>query len=608
VVRVLTDVPAVPRSFDYSVPARWRGQVAVGSRVRVRLHGRPVGGWVVGSGGEPPAGVALLSLTALSGMGPSPRLVSLAQWAAWRWAGPVARFLRTASPARNVTALPAAGTATSAVIDVQPTATTSVTSVTSVTGLSEAVAAALARRTVPSLLRLAPYEDLLALVLAVVAGAGPGVLVLVPNLGWASRLGGRLERRGVRVARSWAEAAAGWPVVVGARAAAWAPRPQLSAVVVLDAHDEAYQEERTPTAAAWEVAAERARRAHAPCLLVSPCPSATQVARFGPPWSARRDLERSGWPALTVVDLRPLDPRTGLFSEPFVALARRALGGARPVVCVLNRTGRAKLLACRACGELLRCATCRRPSEEVDDELRCRWCGARRPVLCVACGATRVKRLRLGVSRAREELAALLGVEVGEVAGPARPDQPLPDAPLVIGTEAVLHRLRHAAAVAFLDFDQHLLASRYVAADQALALLARAGRLVGGRGAREGSPRVSPEGGASATPLVLVQTRLPDHEVLRAAVAGDPTLVTTEELELRRAIRLPPFAALALLSGPGAPELAGALSVRPGVEVSEIGTNRWLARATDHVALCDALDATPRPDRRVRVAVDPVDV
>ena len=36
-----------------------------------------------------------------------------------------------------------------------------------------------------------------------------------------------------------------------------------------------------------------------------------------------------------------------------------------------------------------------------------------------------------------------------------------------------------ADAVAFLDFDQELLAPRYRAAEQALALLARAARLVG---------------------------------------------------------------------------------------------------------------------------------
>ena len=56
-----------------------------------------------------------------------------------------------------------------------------------------------------------------------------------------------------------------------------------------------------------------------------------------------------------------------------------------------------------------------------------------------------------------------------------------------MGTEAVLYRdgeLRRrgpVGAVAFLDFDQELLAPRYRAAEEALALLSRASRIVGGR-------------------------------------------------------------------------------------------------------------------------------
>ena len=52
---------------------------------------------------------------------------------------------------------------------------------------------------------------------------------------------------------------------------------------------------------------------------------------------------------------------------------------------------------------------------------------------------------------------------------------------MVVGTEAVLHRVASADAVAFLDFDQELTAPRYRAAEQALALLALAGRVVRGR-------------------------------------------------------------------------------------------------------------------------------
>ncbi len=114
------------------------------------------------------------------------------------------------------------------------------------------------------MVRLPPAMDLIDLVLAVVNRAsdtpsGGSVLVLVPSTGWAERLSARLVRRGYPVAASWEEARAGWPVVVGSRAAAWAPVPRLAAAIVLDAHDAAYREESAPTYSAVDVVVERAR-------------------------------------------------------------------------------------------------------------------------------------------------------------------------------------------------------------------------------------------------------------------------------------------------------------------------------------------------------------
>ncbi len=77
-VRVRTDVAAVPKVFDYIVPARWAEDVRVGARVRVELHGRRVGGWVVEDDVTPPEGVELRPLKAWSGWGPPPSVVDLA--------------------------------------------------------------------------------------------------------------------------------------------------------------------------------------------------------------------------------------------------------------------------------------------------------------------------------------------------------------------------------------------------------------------------------------------------------------------------------------------------------------------------------------------------
>src|ERR1700688_2748259 len=114
---------------------------------------------------------------------------------------------------------------------------------------------------------------------------------------------------------------------------------KLSAAVVLDTHDEAYREERSPTWSAVDVVLERGRRAAAPVVLVSPCPPlvVTERRRLV---TTDRALDRRGWPVVEVVDRTGDDPRAGLFSERLARRLHSVLDrpGGR-VVCILNRTG-----------------------------------------------------------------------------------------------------------------------------------------------------------------------------------------------------------------------------------------------------------------------------
>jgi primosomal protein N' (replication factor Y) len=611
---VRTELSAVGKDFDYALPASWTDEVGLGTRLRVPLHGRSVRAWVVDADAAPLDGVDLLPATSWLGWGPPPAVVSLARWAAWRWAGPESFFLRVASPATVVRTLPRRPT----------TGTVSPPKMSEPRPWRDVVAPG-----VTAMVRLPPATDLLDLVLTVIDVSAPrdgdgSVVVLVPSAGWAERLTARLNRRGHAATGRWEEARAGWPVVVGNRATAWAPVPRLAAAVVLDVHDEAYREESAPTYHAAEVLIERARREGAACVLVSPVPPVSLAGPDGPATETvalPTRAESVGWPTVELVDRRTDDPRTGLFSEEFVRLARSVLdddvAAARgPLVCVYNRRGGARLLACRHCGELARCVRCGAAAELVreQDVLHCPRCDDTRPVVCVACGRLRMKTLRMGVTRVREELAALLGVEVDEVSGAAAPEvgAVAPHAPVLVGTEAVLHRVRRSAAVAFLDVDLHLLAPRLSASEETLALFVRAARLVGARGSGPASARI------------LVQTRVPDHPVLRAVALGKPAAVLDEETAMRRDAGLPPFSALAVVSGTLAAPYAEALTARLAddaagdptsperggiASVAPLGDSRYLVQAPGHEVLCDLLSRVPRPaGRGLRVEVDPSSV
>lgn len=571
-MRVLPDVVGIDRAFDYVVPTSWEAdgraeRVVVGSMVRIPLAGRRVDGWVTAIEVEPESGVRLVELVKLRGMGPSPELLDLAGWAAWRWAGRRVAFLRAASPERMV-----AAAAKRRPRDPVPAGPRDV--------FDDAFDHGVAT------VRVAPDDDGLGVALA--ACRRGDALILTADTARARHLAVALRRAGVSVALApdeWA-AAAGGATVVGTRSAAWMPMPDLAAVVVIDEHDERFKEERTPAWHAREVALERARRAGVPAVMTSAVPS-LEALRAGPLLRRDRSIERDDWPIVDVLDRRDEDPTR---SGPFAADLRRHIDGDRRVVCVLNRTGRARLLACAACGELVRSNDGGQIMRLVDDELVSADGSERRPVVCTGCGSTTLKTLRMGVERAREELEAFLGEPVDEITAAS---EQRPQRRVAIGTEAVLHRVDRADVVVFLDFDQELLAVRQRAAEQAMAMISQAARLVGGRGS----------GGR-----VVVQTRQPEHEVILAAGRGDPSLVAVAERDRRRPLRLPPYGAQVSISGEGAAALIDSFGTVEGVQVRGPLDDRWLLRAESHALILDRLAEIERPAARLRIDVDPLRV
>jgi len=583
--RVLPDVPAVDRPFDYRpVPD---ADPPIGTVVRVDLHGRRVRGWLLERPAEPAVPAEQLrTARAVVSAGPTEALVDLCRWAAWRWAGPQSSLLRAASPPQIV-ALSDVPTEPDVAVHPAPAALVELP--------------ARPRR----LVVWPPVRPRAELVTSLLASEG-STIVCTPQradqtaLAESVRATGRpvVELHGddpaaVRTA-AWREARRGACVVIGGRTTAFAPVPDLAAAIILDDADEALVAEAAPTWHARDVLLERLDRLDGVATLVSPAPTVEALAACGPPVAPVGD-PRGGWPILEVVDRRTEPPGLGLLGARLADALHEALRDAGRAVCVLNRRGRARLLICRRCGEPARCEHCGVAMVEADGGLRCPRGDGDRPTVCAVCGATDLRPARPGVRRLRDDLAALLPrARVSATESGAEPDA---DADIVIGTEAALHRVtpgRPVRLVAYLDVDQELLAARFRAAEQALWLLVRGARLVG-------DPRA---GGR-----LLVQTRVPDHEVLRAAQTGDPLPLLRAETARRQAIGLPPFGGLAALGGDADAVAAAATALRERLDVLGPVDGQALLRAPSTRKLADALAATDlapaRQRGRVRVDVDP---
>ena len=539
----------------------------------------------------------LRPILTVSSAGPPATLVTLSEFAAWRWAGPRAVFLRAASPPNVV----APGPAPDADVAVFP----------------EAEAPVPLTHEPVEVVVWPPAEPRDALVCALWEPTGSTIVIVPDHLECdAIAASGRAQGRDVRVlrgdlpdaerTRAWADARHGACIVVGGRNAVFAPVPDLAAVVVLDDADEALTEERAPVWHAREIAARRCQVEGARLVLVSPAPTveALELAA-GRSVLPPKALARRGWPRVEVVDLREEPPGAGLLSRALAPAIQRALDDGRALV-VVNRKGRARLLVCRTCGAVAECGRCgARLAEgarlpEGPGVAVCERCAAQSTLQCGHCGSVRFQKLRPGVTGLRDAIAGL--VPNRRVVAVDAASAPVPAFDVAVGTEAVLHRVRGdedrpVRLVAFPEIDQELLAPRYRATEQALWLLVRAARLLGPRDA----------GGS-----ILVQTRVPDHDVLRAAQTGDPTAVLAPQEHRRRELGYPPFGGLAELSGAPAAVEAACDTLRGGLTVLGPSGGRALLRAPTIAVLCDALAAADlgpaRALGRLRIDVDPLRV
>jgi primosomal protein N' (replication factor Y) len=451
-------------------------------------------------------------------------------------------------------------------------------------------------------LRVPPLHSVLSAV-ARLAKGGP-VLVVCPTVRMAVLGAASLRRRGCSVAlvpEDWEVAASGVDVVIGARSSVWAPCPKLSAIVVIDEHDDSLKEERVPTWHARDVAIHRAALENVRCVLSSPVPSVEAIAMAHNGEAILIEPNsHGGWPRVVIADLSEVPIAGSLATSETLQLVRRHDAS---VLCILNTKGRARLLACKQCRSIARCANCHSALvADGDEKFNCEMCHTTYDMVCNECGRTSFLTLRSGISQLRDQFTKSAAMPVVEVDATTRQEDLGSHAGIFIGTEALLHRVARADAVVFLDFDTELLAARVTAARDALALFVRAARVVG----RDG--------------VIIVQTRHPQHQLVNAL--GDShidhtALITweTHDIEMRKMLNLPPTSVLARLSMTGSEQIGTAMESLQDVSMARQKDGSWIVRASSDDQLREKIrilvDSVQQltadtSARRVRVDVHPV--
>ncbi|WP_157740168.1 primosomal protein N' [Micromonospora auratinigra] len=402
------------------------------------------------------------------------------------------------------------------------------------------------------------------------------------------------------------------PVVVGTRAAMFAPVDRLGLVAVWDDGDDLHAEPRAPYPHAREVLLTRAQLADTAALVGGYSRTAEAQLLVETRWahevSADRSTLRARVPAVAPTGDDPQlarDPGAASARLPSLAwsTARDALRADLPVLVQVPRRGYLPSVSCADCRTPARCPHCAGPLAlpSAAGTPACRWCGrVAAAYACPECGGRRLRAAVVGARRTAEEL------------GRAFPDVPVRTS----GREEVLGAVPGGAGLVISTPGAEPVAEGGYGAVLLLdswALLTRADLRAGEEALRRwlAAAALARPAAAGGRVVVVADGALAP---VQALLRWDAAWFAARELAERRELGFPPAVRMASVTGPAeavADLLAGARLPEEadvlGPVPAEEGRERMLVRVprARAAALALALHAAAGT-RTARKAADPV--
>lgn len=352
-------------------------------------------------------------------------------------------------------------------------------------------------------------------------------------------------------------------VVVGTRSAVFAPCRDLGLLILDEEQEHSYKSENSPRYSAKEVAIWRGAKEKSLVLFGSATPSVETMYRaktgaYGL-YTLNSRFGGRALPAVEIVDMREeLKAGNELdFSACLQEAIMDTLQSDQQAIILLNRRGNSRALVCVDCRETPQCPRCnvRLTYHSANKRLMCHYCGFSEPMpeRCPQCGGP-LKTLGTGTQKVQQELEYLFPdmeterMDADTVTAANSHEQILErfrtrHIPVLIGTQMVAKGLNlpDVTLVGVLDADLSLYTDSFRAAETTFNMLTQVvGRA--GRGQRPGR--------------AVIQTMVPDHEVIRFAAKQDYDGFYELEIRLRQMQAVPPFGDILTVTFQGQDEAA----------------------------------------------------
>ena len=352
-------------------------------------------------------------------------------------------------------------------------------------------------------------------------------------------------------------------VVVGTRSAVFAPAVDLGLIILDEEQEHSYKSENSPRYDAREVALWRGSKEKALVLLGSATPAVETMYRAKTGiyklYTLKSRFGGRKLPDVTIVDMHEeLKQGNDLsFSHELQDAILDAHELDKQTIILLNRRGNSRALVCVDCRETPECPRCavRLTYHSANNRLMCHYCGYSQPVMqrCNRCGGP-LKTIGTGTQKVQQELHDLYPelesdrMDADTVSATNTHEKILERfqkerTPVLIGTQMVAKGLNlpDVTLVGVMDAELSLYNSSYRAAETTFNMLTQ----VVGRAGRGDAPG-----------RAIIQTVMPDHQVIKLAAAQDYDGFYDLEVKLRQVQNDPPFGDLATITFTGEEETA----------------------------------------------------
>ena len=338
-------------------------------------------------------------------------------------------------------------------------------------------------------------------------------------------------------------------VVVGTRSAVFAPAKDLGLLILDEEQEHSYKSETNPRYNAKEIAMYRGLKEKFLVLLGSATPSVETMyrAKNGDHQLYRLTHRYNGknLPDVQIVDMRQ-EIKEGndlSFSLDLREAIWNTYRDGHQSILFLNRRGNSRALVCVDCRKSPECPRCsaRLTYHSANGRMMCHYCGFSRPTptRCPECDGP-LKQIGTGTQKAQQELNELFPdleiarMDADTVSAANTHEQILErftreKIPVLIGTQMVAKGLNlpNVTLVGVLDADLGLYSGSYRAAETIFNMLTQ----VVGRAGR-----------GDVMGQALIQTLVPEHEILKLAAKQDYDGFYDLEIQLRKIQNCPPFA------------------------------------------------------------------